>query len=83
MEEKLTNILENYNEKHIKNMNEKISGVFIYGIITGIILSYTGFLGFITGICTGLIITKKYNYISNQITLKIVDLYTNMIDKIK
>ena len=59
MEEKLKYILEKENEKHIKNMNEKISGIFLYGIIVGIIISHTGFLGYFTGVCSGLIICKK------------------------
>ena len=57
---------ENMNN-NIKNINEQISGVFLYGFITGVVASYSGFLSYGAGILTGIMVCKKYDYITSYI----------------
>ena len=83
IEERLKKILDNQLEQHISIINENISGVFLYGFIAGVIMSYSGFLSYFAGIGTGIIISKKYKYISYQITEKASYLFQNVINKSK
>lgn len=41
--------------------------IFTAGLVLGMILSYTGLLGFIAGIGTGLFLGNKYDKITNVI----------------
>ena len=81
-EERLKKLLDEHSSKHIEIMNERLSGIFLYGFIMGIIMSYSGFLPYFAGIGTGIFISKKYKYISYQITEKISYLFQNIIDKV-
>jgi len=40
--------------------------VFSAGLILGIILGYTGILGFLTGVCTGIFVGHKYDIINKM-----------------
>ena len=82
MEERIKKLLEENESKKINEMNERISGIFIYGMIMGIIMSYSGFLPYISGIGTGIFLSKKYKFITCQISDKISYIFQNMIKKI-
>jgi hypothetical protein len=64
MEEKIQKILDDQIDRQIKAMNDNLSGIFIYGIITGIIISYSGVLGPITGFGIGLTVGRKYKHLT-------------------
>jgi hypothetical protein len=82
-EERIKKMLDDNLDERIKFFNERFSGVFLYGFIAGIIMSYSGFLGYFAGVGTGILISKKYQYISIQITEKASYLFQNVIDKAK
>jgi hypothetical protein len=82
-EERIKKMLDDNLDERVKIINESFSGVFLYGFISGIIMSYSGFLGFFFGIGTGILISKKYKYISSQITEKASYLFQTVIDKAK
>lgn len=79
-EEKLRNMLDEQLDKHVEVVNERVSGVFLYGFIVGIIMSYSGFLAYFAGIGTGVLIARKYEFISYQITEKASYLFQNVVN---
>ncbi len=78
-EEKIKNIMNENLEKHIEVVNERIGGAFFYGVMVGIILSYSGFLGYIAGVGTGVILSSKYKFISHQISDKATLTFNNIM----
>lgn len=75
VEEKIKKILNDHMYNNTKNINEQIGGIFLYGFITGIIASYSGLLSYLAGISTGIILSKKYDYISCYISKNAVDIF--------
>jgi len=82
-EERIKKLLEQNIENHISEVNERIGGVFLFGLLAGIILSYSGFLSYFFGICTGIMINTKYKYISYQISSNGGILFNKIIKYIK
>ena len=80
-EEKIKKLLDENLERHVSIMNERVSGVFLYGFMVGVIMSYSGFLSYFAGIGTGVLISKKYKYISYQITEKASYIFQNIINR--
>ena len=78
-EEKIKNIMNENLEKHIEVVNERIGGAFFYGVMVGIILSYSGFLGYIAGVGSGVILSSKYKFISHQISDKATLTFNNIM----
>ena len=60
MEERVRTIMIELNQNHRKYMNERISGIFSFGFVMGLIFSYTGILGFISGIIVGIVLARKF-----------------------
>lgn len=81
-EEKLKKLLDDQIDKHISIVNDRVSGVFLYGFIAGVIMSYSGFLSYFAGIGTGVMIAKKYKYISYQITENFTYFFQNIINQV-
>jgi hypothetical protein len=81
-EEKLKNIVNENLEKHIEVVNDRIGGAFFYGVIVGIVLSYSGFLGYIAGVGTGVMLSSKYKFISYQISDKATLMFNNIMKNI-
>ena len=82
-EEKIKRMLDSQLEQQLSTINERVAGVFLYGFISGVIMSYSGFLSYFAGIGTGVLITKKYEYISYQITEKASYLFQNGVNMYK
>ena len=82
-EERMKKLLNDQLTDHLNIINERLSGVLLYGFISGIIMSYSGFLSYFAGIGTGIIISQKYTYISYQITEKVSYLFQNVLNKSK
>jgi hypothetical protein len=63
-------------KRHLEECNEQtknqLTGVFLYGLVTGIVLSYSGILGFSTGACAGMFIRYRHNTASTVIIETIV-----------
>ena len=78
-EEKIKNIMNENIEKHIEVVNDRIGGAFFYGVMVGIILSYSGFLGYMAGVGTGVILSSKYKFISHQISDKATLTFNNIM----
>lgn len=78
-EEKIKNIMNENLEKHIEVVNERIGGAFFYGVMVGIILSYSGFLGYMAGVGTGVILSSKYKFVSHQISDKVTITFNNIM----
>ena len=57
-----------YRNDGISNYEKKPENIlFTAGLVIGMILSYTGLLGFITGVGTGLFLGNKYERMTNII----------------
>lgn len=82
-EERLKKLLDDNLNAHIDVVNQKVSGMFFYGMMSGIILSYSGLLGYISGIGTGILIATQYKYISYQITENAGTIFQTILNKIK
>ena len=82
-EEKLRKILEDDREKCKRMIEDKWSGIFLYGIVIGIILSYSNFLGYLAGISTGIFISNQTKNIGNKISEKCICYYQNIVDTFK
>ena len=82
-EEKINKLFDSKLEEHISVLNERIGGVFLYGFIVGVVVSYSGFLSYFAGIGTGVLIAKKYEYISYQITEKATCLLNTVLKTYK
>lgn len=84
-EEKLKRMLdeqmEKHIEKHIEVVNERAGGMFLYGFIVGVIMSYGGFLSYVAGVGTGVMLSQKYKYIVYQITDKVGYMFQSVIDR--
>ena len=78
-EDRIKKILDN----QLTTINDHASGIFLYGFIAGVIMSYSGFLSYITGIGTGILISNKYKYIAYQITEKAGYLFQNVLNTSK
>ena len=76
--EQLSELLDNKFNKHFNQFNDDISGIFIYGIIIGIILSYTGFLGYFIGLTSGLLLSPKYGYVTKNFVTKFQNIINNI-----
>jgi hypothetical protein len=81
--EKLKKLLDEQTNNQLKTINERVSGIFLYGFIVGIIMSYSGFLSYFAGIGTGILVSRKYKYISHQITEKASYVFQNVINRNK
>ncbi len=70
-EESIKNLLEDHSNKilvtNMNQVNNRVHVIFTAGILTGIIISYTGLLGFLTGVITGIMVTTNYSVISTNI----------------
>jgi hypothetical protein len=75
MEEEVKKLLEDYENRNIKNVNDRIEGIFIYGFIIGIIASYSGLLSYFAGISTGIIFSKKYDYICTYVSESSINMF--------
>jgi len=81
-DERIKRLMEENLEKHIEAVNERIGGVFFYGVMVGIVLSYSGLLGYLTGVGTGVVLATKYKFISYQISDRGTEFFQNILKNI-
>lgn len=81
-EERIKRLMEENLEKHIEVVNERIGGVFFYGVMVGIVLSYSGLLGYVAGVGTGVVLATKYKFISYQISDRGTVFFQNILKNI-
>lgn len=81
-EEKIKKLLGEHLVKQEEILNNKVGGIFLYGVIIGVIASYSGFLGYLAGVGSGVILSTKYNYVSTEISKKMVSAFDNLIKQI-
>ena len=79
----LKKLLDDQIERNINCVNDRIGGVFVYGCIVGVVISYSGFLSYFAGIGTGIIISTKYKFISHQISEKVMCIFNNTIKQVQ
>ena len=79
-EKEINKFLDDKFEKHINEMNDRLSGVFLCGFMVGVIASYSGFLSYLSGIGTGVILVNKYSYFSSQISDKVSYIFQNVLN---
>ena len=85
LESKLEEFLQKYEEKQKqqnKDMKKNVSGVFLHGCISGIILSYSGILGYIVGLGTGVILVYNYRNYTDLILEKIITFWRKFSEKL-
>ena len=79
-EKDINKFLDDKFEKHINEMNERLSGIFLCGFMVGVIASYSGFLSYLSGVGTGVILVNKYSYLSSQIADKASVIFQNVLN---
>ena len=82
--QKISELFDNKFDKHLNEINNNISGIYLFGVFTGVIISYTGFIGYFLGFSSGMIVSQKYGYITTTITHKMrstIDNITNQVNK--
>lgn len=60
MEERIKVMMKEMNDAHSEYIDERISGIFLFGFIMGLVFSYTGIIGFVCGVATGIVLARKY-----------------------
>jgi len=87
MEESTKQQIKDALKEHLEQCNEQTSkqltGVFLYGIVTGIILSYSGILGFSSGIGAGMFFRHQHNTTSTAIIDTVVSRFTSSWANVK
>ena len=71
-------------DEHLKSieqrMEKKLTAVFVYGVVAGVIFSHTGLLGFTAGIGTGVFLKHQHHLfitgIVEAILAKVEDIIT-------
>jgi hypothetical protein len=81
-EEKIRKMLDDQIQEQINVVNDQMSGTFLYGVVVGLILSYSGILGYVAGVGSGILIARKYTYISHQISTKSSYLFSNIVTQL-
>lgn len=76
-EEKLKKLLLEIDQKR----NENLNGIFFFGFIIGIITSFSGLLGIISGLFLGFIISSYYQDFSNKIVRFISNMFNQYMEK--
>lgn len=79
MEKRLKLLLDEKDERIMRQVNEKASGLILCGVIIGVILSYSSFLGYTAGVVSGITISTKFEEISNVVTLNCMNLFHRVI----
>lgn len=82
MEERVQFLLNSHLEKEKKYVNERLSGIFIFGFICGVIISYSGFLGYSFGVGTGVALSQYYSRYTGRVTKKIILLFNHFMDRV-
>lgn len=77
-DERIRNIIENIQEKHRKQIDEKISSMIILGFVLGIFFSYTSLLGFCTGFTCGVITTRKFGLVAYDYTQNVINIFSGI-----
>jgi hypothetical protein len=83
IDESIKQLFEEHHKKNIDLINDKISGIFLYGVIVGIIVSYSGLLGYVAGVGSGIILANKFSIITNQVNIGSSNIFDNIITQIK
>jgi hypothetical protein len=71
-EERLKNIINEYFEQQQRIVSDNALGIFVMGIATGIILSYTSMISIIAGFACGYSLARKKIPITDVHILKII-----------
>ena len=58
-EEKLKNIFDDRLDATIHKITERVHSIFLWGVLVGVILSYTNFLSLTAGFSVGYVIARK------------------------
>ncbi len=82
-EDRIRKLLDEQTNRNIKIVNDKIGGIFLYGFILGVIMSYSGFLSYFAGIGTGILVAKKYEFVSHKISEKAMYVFQNTIKQVQ
>jgi hypothetical protein len=93
-DDKLKSLLKEINEDHQTKIDQQLSGhqtkidqqlsgIFLFGFLSGVVFSYTGFMGFVVGFSTGLVIRNSFSKKSYETIEKVSDIFFNILNKAK
>ena len=82
-DDRIRKLLDEQINRNINSVNDRIGGIFVYGFILGVIMSYSGFLSYFAGVGTGIVVAKKYKFISHQISEKAMYIFQNTIRQVQ
>jgi hypothetical protein len=63
--------------------SKQLSGIFVYGVFTGVVLSYSGLLGFGTGIGAGMFIRYQHPQMSGAVLDTVMKRCTDSWSQVK
>jgi transketolase N-terminal domain/subunit len=81
-EDRIQKILEDHTQKELDRLNEKVSGIFLYGVVIGVIASYSGFLGYGLGVCSGIVLAGKYKHITTQVSTTMIRYFDTIVSTV-
>ena len=70
-------------DEYLTTVNDKISCIFLSGFLSGIIASYSGFIPYLTGVVSGIILAHNYLHLSYQVNNKLNLVFTNFLIYLK
>ncbi len=78
-EEKLQSVLEEHSERllhqHESRVNDRVSSIFLYGLVMGLIIAYAGILPYFAGLGSGFIFYRHFTRSSDNITRWVFDFF--------
>ena len=77
-EERLIALFESQTIKQNQIISDKAYGLFLFGFISGIVFSYSGFGGYLFVVISGIMIGKHYDKISSMIVNNTITMFSRV-----
>ena len=73
----------NTNDKNKVQLEQRITSVFLFGFIIGIIFSYTSIIGFMAGFLTGVVVRNNLSKRTHDFIENIINIFFGIFNNIK
>ena len=78
-EERFESLLRQHSERILhqeqEHVNGRVTSIFLYGLIVGLIISYAGILPYFAGVGSGFIFYRHFSQSSENVTHWIIDCF--------
>ena len=83
MEDRIKIMMTEMQETHKKYIDDRISGIFLFGFVMGLVFSYTGIIGFVCGVATGIVLARKFPQKALRTTENTTSVFYNAFNQAK